>query len=267
MNHKIALKLKPEDKADQTWVMWAHHPVQKAVVFVHGYMGNAVSTWSQFEYLLPTRPKAKDYDIFFYGYNCHNSNTIAQGRFLCEFLRQLFSPPADRDQWNLPQTRNNPFPLDYKYKEVLLVGHSIGAIVCRRALLMARDLKYDWMNKTRMVLFAPAHNGALISAFIKEIGSPSRCIRWFSPLIDEVAPGSQSITQLKNETASAVNQGANYLKATKVIIAEVELVVSNLQFTGVDPVPAVPYRGTTHFSVCKPNTNFTYPVEQLEEVM
>lgn len=268
MNHFPKRKLKPEDRDDQTWVVWARHPVQKAVVFVHGYMGDAISTWTLFESLLPGRPKAKDYDLFFYGYNCCSSNTTAQGRLLCDFLHRLFSSPADIALGSLPQAADRTFSSDYK--EVFLVGHSIGAIVCRRALLMARDLNYNWMPKTRMVLFAPAHDGAIVSEILKDLGwlrFVFNVWRFASPLVDEVAPGSASIAQLKQETVSAVQQGANYLKATKVIIAEVERVVSNLQFEAVDPVPAVPYRGTTHNSLCKPHSRFTYPVDQLEEVM
>jgi alpha-beta hydrolase superfamily lysophospholipase len=270
MNHFPERKLRPDDKKDQTWVVWARHPVQKTVVFVHGYMGDAISTWTLFESLLPRRPKAKDYDLFFYGYNCYSGNTTAQGRLLCDFLHRLFTSPADLARGSLPWAAGRTLPSDYK--EVFLVGHSIGAIVCRRALLMARDLGYSWMPQTKMVLFAPAHDGALVSELLKDLGWSWLKLfisgwRFASPLVDEVAPGSTSITQLKQETIAAVQQGATYLKSTKVVIAEVERVVSNLQFKPVDPVPVVPYKGTTHTSLCKPRSGFTYPVDQLEEVM
>lgn len=270
MNHFPERKLKPDDKTDQTRVVWARYPPKKAIVFVHGYMGSAIPTWTMFESLLPLRPKAKDYDLYFYGYNCFSASTVAEGLLLCAFLQQLHSSPMDLAKSSLPLAAGRATP--FHYESVLLVGHSIGAIVCRRALLYARDSGYGWMPQTTMVLFAPAHNGALVSELLKDLGwSWLKLVigawRYASPLVDEVAPGSSSIRQLREETIKAVKAGADYLKAAKVVIAEIERVVSNLQFKPVDPVPAVPFRGTTHTSVCKPHAAFTYPLEQLEEVM
>jgi len=270
MNHFSERKLKLDDKSDETWVVWARQPVKKAVVFIHGYRGAAISTWTEFESQLPQRSKAKDYDLFFYGYNCYSSNTTAQGKLLCDFLSRLFASPVNLVGINLPCAANRTSA--FGYKEVLLVGHSIGAIVCRRALLFARDLKYNWMPQTKMVLFAPATNGAILSELLKDLDSSwFKFIisgwRYYAPLVDEVAPASPSIEQLKQETIAAVQAGADYLRATKVVVAEVERVVSNLRLRPVDPVPEAGPRGTTHTSICKPHSTFTYPVDQVEEVM
>ena len=120
-----------------------------------------------------------------------------------------------------------------------------------------------------MLLFAPAHSGALISELVKELDRFA-WLKFFwrsaSPLIDEVAPGSDSINDLRLQTVQAIQDGgASYLITKKVIIAEIERVVSPLRF-GQAPVP-VAFVGTNHRTVCKPRPNFTLPVDQVEQLL
>src|SRR6185369_10501031 len=110
MNHFPPRRLKPHNKKDKTWVVWSRQVPRNAIVFVHGYMGNAITTWSMFESMLPLRPKAKDYDLFFYGYDCVTSNTTAQGRLLCDFLHKLWTSPGNVARDSLPSERTElPF--------------------------------------------------------------------------------------------------------------------------------------------------------------
>ena len=218
------------------------------IVFVHGFMGEAIPAWTAFQYLLPLRARAKHYDLFFYGYNCVTGNTMAQGRLFCDFLDKLWTSPESVAKDSLPTTAGRKS--NFRYKKVVLVGHSIGAIVCRRALLFARDLGHNWMSNTSMILFAPAHRGARGKALLKDLGTwpwlklVVTTLRYASPLLDEVAPDSQSIAELQRDSSDAIKKGARYLVAKKVIIAEVERVIDNLRFVQ-DPVPvAIP--GTTH---------------------
>lgn len=269
MDHFPDRKLRPGVKGDTTRVLWARRPPRGAVIFVHGYRGYAIETWSRFDDLLPASPKAADYDLFFYGYNCFSSNTTAEGRLLCDFLTELeLSPGALLQQsLGLPGVR----PQHSSYGEFILVAHSIGAIVSRRALLFAQGLNRGWGTRTRMIFFAPAHRGAIASQLVRSLpGSWLSFMiagfRYASPLLDEVAPGSDSIVGLQEDTEQAVSQGARHLLATKVVIAEVDRVVSNLKLHHLDPVPVV-VPGSTHTSVCKPRAGYMQPLTEVEGVL
>ncbi len=269
MLHFPERKLRPGVKSDTTRVLWARRPPRAAVVFVHGYRGEAIGTWSRFDALLPMSPKAADYDLFFYGYNCFSSNTMAEASLLCDFLTELHEDGGALLRKSLALADVRPGPLSYG--EVLLVAHSIGAIVSRRALLFARQLRRPWEERTRLVLFAPAHRGAVISELLAELEGAwlsffRAGFRHMSPLVAEVAPGSPSIVGLEADVEREVARGARHLLATKVVIAEVERVVSNLKLHDLDPVPVV-VRGSTHTSVCKPRPGFLQPLTEVEDVL
>jgi pimeloyl-ACP methyl ester carboxylesterase len=266
MSHFPERRLKPFDKGDKTRVIWARRVPTYALVFVHGYRGHAIKTWSKFDQMLPARNKAQDYDLFFYGYNCTSSNTTAESTFLCDFLNDLFNSPSRVASDSLPREAGRG---SFSYQHVVLVGHSIGAIICRRALLFARDLKYGWMPSTRLVFFAPANNGATISELLKEMSwfrFSKTLINYNSPLINEVAKGSSFIIQLNQDVINAFNQGAVYLKAKRVVIAQKEKVVDNNKICVIDP-NALPVRGTTHTTVCKPRRSSPEAVDHVESEM
>jgi pimeloyl-ACP methyl ester carboxylesterase len=266
MNHFSERKLKPNNDTDRSWVIWSRHEPIGAVVFVHGFRGQATSTWTSFESLLPPRGKAKHYDIFFYGYNCFSSDTTVQGRLFCDFLHELCTSPDRLAKDSLPTAAARE--REFRYERVLLVGHSIGAIVCRRALLYARKLGRDWMPNTSMILFAPADHGARVG-LLKDLPDWSwlylikTALRYVSPLVDEVEPSSESIRRLQQDSSDAIKDGAKYLIANKVILAEMEHVIDNQRFVQ-DPVP-IPIPGTTHTTVCKPRPDFTQPIDEVEQ--
>ena len=42
-------------------------PDNHAVLFIHGFHGDATKTWTDFQNLLPASPKCSGRDLFFYG--------------------------------------------------------------------------------------------------------------------------------------------------------------------------------------------------------
>src|SRR5947207_1995926 len=82
-------------------------------------------------------------------------------------------------------------------------GHSLGAIICLRALLRAHRKRYEnnyempWLDRIRLLFFAPAHCGAYVAGIVK--ASLSRrswhVLPWGdyalykSPLLTELSPG------------------------------------------------------------------------------
>lgn len=258
----------PERPEKDVQVLFAARPNRKAILFIHGFSGDAIRTWSQFDVLLPGRPVCTSHDVLFYGYDglradMHASASIFRF-FLCRFLEG--TPTFLMN--NLPPSAQRPD--DFGYDELVIVAHSLGAVIARRALLDATRSKADWVKRTRLILYAPAHKGARVMDLAVEVASSFPFLRWFaigarykSPLLDQLKPGSRELKKLLNDTEAATENGVNsHLVAKRVIIAEREMIVYNETF-GKDPPPeTIP--DTTHTTVCKPTRGFLQPLTFLE---
>lgn len=155
----------------------------------------------------------------------------------------------------------------------MIVAHSLGAVITRRALLDATRLQAPWTTKTKLVLYAPAHKGASVADLALEVASSFTFLRLFgvgarfvSPLIDQLKPNSPDLNALLAETKQARKDGANgHLVAARVVIAEYERIVRNETFADDPPPDTIPE--TDHLSVCKPRSDFRRPLEYLEECL
>lgn len=263
------LSLGPDYDKKGTSAIWARNPNGKAVVFIHGYGGDALTTWTQFNKHLPESPGFEQYDLIFYGHDGLYTTTTASATLFCEFLNQLFTQPLTiiNPSLSLPARRK-----EFQYSKIILAAHSLGAVISRWSLLFARDMHYAWMNKTTLVLYAPAHMGARVVRLAQEsrLGILSSVVssimRFSSPLIDELAPDSPQLQALHHKTLAAINTGDSpYLIAKKVVFAAKERIVINLPFLQ-DPTP-ITFAGTTHHSVCKPKDTFLDPIDVLGEAL
>jgi pimeloyl-ACP methyl ester carboxylesterase len=248
--------------------LFAVQPNRKAILFIHGFSGDAIDTWSDFHGLLLECPKCTKRDVFFYGYDGLRAEMNASAAIFREFLDWFFNSTKILLNENLPQSA--PRTNDFEYDELIIVAHSLGAVIARRALLDATNNKSNWVAKTKMILYAPAHKGANVVDLALEVASSFSFLKLFgigarftSPLIDELKPESRSLKKLLEDTKTATKNGTNlHLIACKVVLAEYEKIVVNDIF-GDDPAPyAIPE--TTHTSVCKPNRDFLQPFSHLE---
>jgi pimeloyl-ACP methyl ester carboxylesterase len=249
-------------------VLFAVNPDRKAILFIHGYSGGGVRTWSDFHRLLPGSPKCSQRDIYFYGYDGLRAEMIASAAIFRDFLDRVFERPGRLFDANLPKdAQRQP---NFSYDEITIVAHSLGAVIARRAVIDATKSNLGWANKIKLILYAPAHKGASVAELALEGASSFSFLKLFavgarfqSPLIDQLKPNSAPLKQLLDDTEAATQNGANsHLIAAKVVIATYERVVSNDRF-GNDQMPtAIP--NTTHTSVCKPTTAFLQPLALLE---
>jgi len=236
---------------------------QNLIIFIHGFMGDAVDTWSNFqEFILNSdkhanAEKFRDADIIFYGYKSLRMQANNQALVLLNLLKDMKAPLKNGIVPKGLEERN--------YSRILLVAHSLGSIVTRRALLFANQEKEDWVDKTRMVLFAPAHNGARAAALAMEAAGPflgvaAYLARYKFPVLDELKIDSPTIQNLKADTVGLLNaNNGNFTKAHTVVWAELEKVVDNQPFCN-DPVAKLLPKD--HISVCKPDfKGFTSPVD------
>ena len=254
----------------QIRAIWSRNPGGKAIVFIHGYGGNPVSTWADFHELLPAQPKTAEYDLIFYDYDGLRADMTTSSDIFREFLVALFARPAALVNSSLPVSAARAGI--FEYTEVVIVAHSLGAVISRWAILQAREAQCAWTSRLKLVFFAPAHMGANVVRLALSVisGFPyfaalAGIWRFESPLVDQLKTNSPELKELRARTKKAIADGnSNYLIAKKTIHAEHEKIVSNLQFCS-DP-PAVPFGGD-HFSICKPKQRFPDPVNQLLEIL
>lgn len=262
---------RPIDSDKSHHAVWSTNPTGNALFFVHGYGGNALATWAEFDRQLPDHSESDGYDLIFWGYDGIRSNTIASASVLYRFLDSLFEDPSSLANSTLADSAHRPD--DFQYERLILVGHSLGAVLVRWALLMALQDGKPWVDRVELVLFAPAHMGArvkdlalLTSGHFHFLSYFTSFVLFYSPLIDELDQGSQHLEELRRKTEEAIAQGnANCLIARKVVIAEHERIVNNLPFCR-DPVPTT-FLGRDHCNLCKPNSEFLDPISVLKDLL
>jgi pimeloyl-ACP methyl ester carboxylesterase len=254
-------------------VRWSNAPSRRAIIFVHGYNGDTVKTWKQFDDLLPSDPNAAGYDLIFYGYDGLYGTTWHLSQTLCAFLTQFNQFPG-----GLRTTQPAPAPnlRSQPYDRVIVVAHSLGAILARWALIMANNQGSTWMPNTELVLFAPAHNGARPGELLRFAFGGLSFLRFFgayalyqSPLIDELDSGSGIFRQFRGDVTRALQSGnCPYLRARRVIQANKERVVHNGPFGNDPPLwfPAA-FVNADHSSVCKPTSYFLAPFEAVRSLL
>lgn len=262
---------KPLDRGRKSEAIWAIRPAGAAIVFVHGFGGEAVGTWNEFQKLLPRQDACAGHDLVFFGYDGLYTQANASADVLRRFLGELFDRPARLINPALdPSVRR---PDDFAYRSVLLVAHSLGAVICRRALLNAGRQGEPWVSRTSMVLFAPAHMGAtnvieLGAQVVGVIPGIGRLLaQWgkfkYKPLQD-LEQGSQTLRQLEADTRTALAAGAAHLVAREVLFGRDEEIVDSNRFCDDPDGTYLPEQAgrdeKDHTEVCKPGRRYLDPV-------
>lgn len=248
------------DSGHTGWTLHVSHSnsaVVRLVVFVHGYDGDAVKTWADFPKGPRVRPWWGDADLLFVAYRS---------------MRETIKGTADRLRDSLPRFYPRPLPaamgippyearVDVSpYRELILVGHSLGGVVLRKALSDCADAHEKGgarhpMLDAKLRLFSPAHfgyNPAGKLAALKETGSLYDVLstvkgRW-SPAYRDLQPDSEVLRAIRRRTERL---STNYpvLRANILWAEPDHIVVPERYDTDLDDY-TVP--GQTHVSVCKP---------------
>ncbi len=137
--------------------------VHTAIVFLHGWGGNAGDTWETFPSALRSTNSAAAADAFFLQYPSREHSVAVCGAKVASLLLDVLRAPG-------PQLAGPSLLADapprgpFNYTRVIVVGHSMGAVVARRALLdLDRDSLTDQdRSRIRLLFFAPAHKGSTL---------------------------------------------------------------------------------------------------------
>jgi pimeloyl-ACP methyl ester carboxylesterase len=195
-----------------------------------------------------------DSDILFFGYDGRDTRAGSLAQEFAAFLEPLCVNPYDLVF--APSLPSFDRVNGVAYEEVWVVAHSLGALVTRLALLRGRSLRASWMSITKMLLFAPAHNGAHTADLLRHHGLAELILQTigafgkYSVLLD-LMTDSPTIRKLKTDTEVAIREGnSDYLRAGAVVHASADSVVPVIDFDHDPPLTSI--RNRDHTSICKP---------------
>jgi pimeloyl-ACP methyl ester carboxylesterase len=254
------------------------------IIFVHGFWGDSRSTWIDFQHLVDDfdgqSPLWSRCDLFFYCYRSRDQ--IAS---LAEDFYSFIKNDYQRLQFQaiLPSSLRLSSQLSrgaVQYKQLVLVGHSAGAVIIREVVLQSakhaglEGAQSTWsaaigletlMPRASLRLFAPAHLGAIVSGkigfvislpLLDQISTPLlRSI----PLYQNLHPQSATLVNLQRETEAlwANHHEALSLKVS-MLFGQHEDMVESRGYSH-DEVYVEPDHG--HWSICEPSVTFVKPLE------
>jgi pimeloyl-ACP methyl ester carboxylesterase len=261
------------DGEDDPWkylsrFCWAMKPEGKLVIFVHGFGGDALTTWEQFVSLWPE--KHAGWDLAFFGYPSLAFNVEEHTISFLNFLNLVLASPADTVNRTIKELfayrsnlRREP---NFGFSRIVLVAHSMGAVICRRALIQHKDS--PWVSNTKIILFAPAHKGAKPLMFFEALtainwGSAFGAgLKFFIPPLKDLKEGSDVLLKLEEKITHIVLGGRKEpFVASRVVHAMPDWIVHNALFAS-DPDPEQVFK-TTHRKVCKPQLDWERPLKNV----
>jgi pimeloyl-ACP methyl ester carboxylesterase len=249
----------------------ARNPKGRLIVFVHGFGGSATGTWNQMHEMLPLRPESDGWDIVFYGYPSLRAQALNSANLLRQFISN-FTEARFRKRNKTPAALT--VQVATKYNQIIIVAHSLGALITRQAVLDAYREKLPWLSATRLILFGPAHRGASLAALGKELLSiggawgalAAIVFKLGAPVLKDLEPVSTFVKELQAATEAALKKHKKSpLKADRVIFGEHDFVVEALTFCQDRPAEAI--QGQGHMSVCKPLVGYLTPLEKVVEFL
>lgn len=253
---------------DGTNVRWSKKPAGQLLVFVHGFKGGAVSTWGGYPDQLCLHPEASGYDVVRFGYDSVGQTAAESAGELQRFLDELLVDHTVRitnrsvEEYDASLKRKS----DWRYNRLVLVGHSLGACVVRRAVLNQLRSGKRWPMKKKLVWFAPAHRGARLMRLLTAvsvgipIGGLDAAAKFFSPVLGDLEEESVFLKTLLEQTNDMCGSEPE-LKAPLTFWAWKDKVVVNDDFAQ-DKTPPEQIRGVSHVSICK-STRFDKTVAKM----
>jgi pimeloyl-ACP methyl ester carboxylesterase len=259
--------------------------VRRAVIFIHGFNGNARGTWTDFLSLVDD-PAASGVwweaaDLFFFHYQWDSvfrqltNNTLK----IYKFIEDVFPKPELIGRAHAYRSES------FEYEELVLVGHSEGGLLLRKVIVEAaerdtaipdfmRDSKYEkqiqptpeGMLKAKLRLFAPALGGDMQSGLAGILASLPVVSHALSSSAAKkgMDQGSPSVTEARRRTDRYAEDIWFDCFRAHIIWAEKDSIINSEKYAEDKQCHNFP-SGSSHTSVCKPTLTYPLPLAFVEE--
>ncbi len=255
MNHTPPIFI---DEGSHTIAFFALDNPQTLVIFIHGFNGRLINTWGEFPDFIRLNNDFKNADILFYGYDSLKNPAAQSSQNLYNSLSNLTENSTNA--WGIERAFINE---SFKYEQIVLVAHSLGALVLRKALLLAKRDHKEWLDSCKMILFAPAHHGFKMRNLIFEsLSSIETILSGLGlisfPVLENLKPNSFIIQNLLHDSMQLLDKKqGNFTIADQIIWSKEEEIVRNEHF-GQDPIPLL-VENKAHHAICKPDSQYLIP--------
>jgi pimeloyl-ACP methyl ester carboxylesterase len=264
--------------------------VQTAIIFVHGFGGDALGTWNEFHMMVDDidwTSRFSESDLFFFQYRSVWERIQSSTDRLLRFLDKVIFQPdmsnftvsidalrvedavqADQEE---PLNTISALPAVRQYHQVFLVGHSEGGVVIRNGVK-------DRLNgnspilRCQLVLFAPAIGGYAPAGFLGTLAN------WpfLGTVLDAVlqaAPAYQDLrdndllkeirrkTERKDREASKAKDKSKPALGAYIVWGRKDRVVKPRKYDQ----DSEDFEDCNHVEVCKPRSSYCNPLVRLSE--
>jgi pimeloyl-ACP methyl ester carboxylesterase len=247
----------------------SHGKATRLIVFVHGFLGDVLRSWTDFELSGQVGQWWEESDLLFVGYRSTRENITSVADRLRRYLPAVYPTPFPAAMnGNGVRARDD---ISSPYEELLLVGHSLGGLVIRCALV---DAAQQWVNggpgaekpvllnaETR--LFSPASAGfrpAGLLGLAEELGmlklTPLRL--GMCSAYTDLQPDSTLIADIQKRTEHFVEITSEPALRASILWANPDNVVRT-EWYATDKYRESTDWGQTHTTVCKPRDTYRLP--------
>jgi hypothetical protein len=245
-----------------------------AVVFVHGFLGDAEGTWLNFQEMIDSchteYQQLAECDFFFFAYPSFFQEITDSAEQFLKFIAAIYpTPPGwlfsiSKQFSSIPAIIDLDLPV-HAYKNLILVGHSEGCIVIRRAAVFAYKQPgqdHPILTSHMLPLFAPAHLGFQPTGWIRACLAVGRIEAIVMPLL-RLSPAfgemetTNLLDQINTDTTKFWDESHLNVMRARVLFGKERIVVKG-EFTNDIPENSEP--GKNHVSICKPKAGYDRPI-------
>jgi pimeloyl-ACP methyl ester carboxylesterase len=245
------------------------------VVFVHGFGGHAMRTWGNFPESGMSDAWWRACDMLFVGYQSWKDNPGEIAARLCDRLPTYF-PRLPRQYVEAGEAAIRSHS-EEPYRELLLVGHSLGGVILRIAL---HETAEHWVARkdeqglarsrpilldSQIRLFSPAIEGFRPAGWLG-VAKAIPCL-WnranvalaYSATYQNLQEGSALLRTTKERTLQLIGEYGDELGAlhAHILWEKPEKLVVQVHYKG--DTPRWPTCSKSHTEVCKPNRKYSEP--------